>query len=346
MPFAAGFDLAEALDLLALCSIVEDSTEIPQPLGWTKIFDSPIIPPFTEKWQLWQNASGAYAIAVRGTVYDPGSILEDLLAFLALATGSVTVGPYRIDYKFAASPQASVTVGFTLGALLLLKDPVNGILAQLASKVPAGSQIYITGHSQGAAVGTLLRSYLEYAADGPRDRNYSFKTYVFAQPKPGNDHYAYDFENQFSNRGFAFRVNNSLDWVPQVPFTIEIPSDVNTPNPLSNLTVMSSTVLTTLSGFGNEARAFVVERVSARLQTKAAVLAGVAAHKAEPGLAPELLTAHGFDIPIAPSLNFVNAGAQIALVGTPCAGAQCQDIFFEHHTATYYGLLKAQLAQV
>jgi hypothetical protein len=151
MPSSKGFELAEALDLLALCSIVEGSTELPQPPGWTMLFDSPVIPPFTEKWQLWQNTTSAYAIVVRGTVYDPGSILEDLLAFLALAAGSVTIGPYRIDYKFAADPHASVNVGFTLGALLVLKDPVNGILAQLADKVPAGSQIYVTGHSQGAA---------------------------------------------------------------------------------------------------------------------------------------------------------------------------------------------------
>lgn len=341
MPFTSGFDLAEALDLLALCSIVEGSTGLPQPPGWTMIFDSPVIPPFTEKWQLWQNASGAYAVVVRGTVYDPGSIFEDLLAFLAQATGSVTVGPNRIDYKFAADPRASVNVGFTLGALLLLKEGVNGVLAQLAAKVPAGSQIYVTGHSQGAAVCTLMRSYLEYAADSPRDKNYSYKTYVYAQPKPGNDHYAYDFENRFSNPGLAFRVNNSLDWVPQVPFTIEIPSDINTPNPLSALTVLSSMLLTTLTGFGNEARRLIVERLRPRLQLKAAVLAQTMA----PGVAPELLTAHGFDISIAPSLNFVNAGTEIALIGTPCAGDECKDIFFEHHTATYYALLKAQLIQ-
>jgi hypothetical protein len=152
MPFSKGFELAEALDLLALCSIVEGSTELPQPPAWTMLFDSPVIPPFTEKWQLWQNTTSAYAIVVRGTVYDPGSILEDLLAFLALAAGSVTIGPYRIDYKFAADPHASVNVGFTLGALLVLKDPVNGIFARLADKVPAGSQIYVTGHSQGAAL--------------------------------------------------------------------------------------------------------------------------------------------------------------------------------------------------
>jgi hypothetical protein len=343
MPFAGGFNLAEGLDLLALCSIVEGSTELPQPPGWTMMFDSPVIPPFTEKWQLWQNASGSYAIVVRGTVYDPGSILEDLLAFLAQAAGSVTVGPYRIDYKFAADPHASVNVGFMLGALLLLKDPVNGILAQLAAKVPAGSQIYVTGHSQGAAVATLLRSYFQYAADSPRDKNYSYKTYVYAQPKPGNDHYACDFENLFSNPGLAFRVTNSLDWVPQVPFTIQIPSDINTPNPLSALTTLSSMILTTLTGIGTEARRLIIDRSKLSLRPKAAVLAQVVTHAGV--VAPELLVT-GFDVPIAPSLNFVNAATEIALIGIPCVGDECKDIFFEHHTATYYALLKAQFPQV
>jgi hypothetical protein len=72
------------------------------------------------------------------------------------------------------------------------------------------------------------------------------------------------------------------------------------------------------------------------------VLAQVVTHAGV--VAPELLVT-GFDVPIAPSLNFVNAATEIALIGIPCAGAQCQDIFFEHHTATYYALLKAQFPQ-
>src|SRR5215467_15190640 len=82
---------------------------------------------------------------------------------------------------------------------------------------------------------TLLRSYFAYASDAPEEKNYSYKTYVYAQPKPGNDHYADDFESRFCNSGFAFRVTNSLDWVPQVPFTLEFLCDINTPNPLSAL---------------------------------------------------------------------------------------------------------------
>ena len=303
MALSSGFNVAEALDLVALSAIVEGGEAPPQPTGWNMIFDSPVIGQFTEKWQLWQNASGSYAIVLRGTVLDAGSILEDLLSFLVPASGRLTVGHIEIDYSFAASPDASVHFGFALGTLLLLKDPNDGILVQLASKVPTGSPIYITGHSQGAAMATLLRSYFAYASDAPNEKNYSYKTYVYAQPKPGNDHYAGDFECRFCNSGFAFRVTNSLDWVPQVPFTLEFPGDINTPNPLSALAnPRLATIFTMLKALVDNARNNIVT--------------------------------------VVPSLNFVNAGTEISLIGTPCTGAQCQDAFFEHHATTYFAPCK------
>jgi hypothetical protein len=56
MPFSPGFNLSEALDLVTLSPIIEGQTVLPVPAGWTKIFGSPEISYFTEKWQLWQNA--------------------------------------------------------------------------------------------------------------------------------------------------------------------------------------------------------------------------------------------------------------------------------------------------
>jgi hypothetical protein len=53
MTFGPGFNLAEALDLVALSAIVEGGGAPPQPTGWNIIFDSPVIGQFTEKWQLW-----------------------------------------------------------------------------------------------------------------------------------------------------------------------------------------------------------------------------------------------------------------------------------------------------
>jgi hypothetical protein len=219
--FGAGFNLSEASDLLYMCDQLygrpsdspQPSVPIPDDFSWVPIFTSPVLPPLGEKWQLWQNNSvySTYAIIVRGTGSSSfGSVLEDFLSFLAPATGTVTVGPVTIPYKFAADAKASVHVGFALGALLLLKSPIVGILAQLAAKVPPGSNVYIAGHSQGAGVAPLLRSYLYYGADRPTN-DYFYKTYAFAQPKQGNDHYATDFESLFCNTGLAFRLTNSLD---------------------------------------------------------------------------------------------------------------------------------------
>src|SRR5262249_14220734 len=129
--FSRGVKVTEAVGLVTLREII--GGEAPsQPPGWNKIFDSPDIGPFTEKWQLWQNASGSYAIVLRGTVLDAGSILEDLISFRVPAIGRVTVGHIQIDYSFAARSEASVHFGFALGTLLLLKDPKDGILVQLA----------------------------------------------------------------------------------------------------------------------------------------------------------------------------------------------------------------------
>ena len=48
MPFSSGFNLAEALDLVALSAIVEGGDAPPQPTGWNMIFDSPVIGQFTD----------------------------------------------------------------------------------------------------------------------------------------------------------------------------------------------------------------------------------------------------------------------------------------------------------
>ncbi len=338
MPFKPGFEITEALDLVALSAIVEGGDAPPQPANWSMVFDSPVIGPFTEKWQLWKNTAGSYAIVLRGTVMTAGSILEDLISFLAPAIGRITVGHVQVDYKFAGHTDASVHFGFALGTLLLLKDPQYGILAQLADKVAQGSAIFIAGHSQGAAMATLLRSYLAYASDAPKDKNYSYKTYVFAQPKPGNDHYAADFESAFCNSGLGFRVTNSLDWVPQVPFTIEIANDINIPNPLSALVnPQLATVLAAVKPFFDALRDYITEHAQQRLQPKAALLA----QRVAPATAGPAMTA-GFDVTVLPSLNFVNAGTEISLIGTPCVDAECQDGFFEHHATTYYNMLRAQ----
>jgi hypothetical protein len=253
-------------------------------------------------------------------------------------TGSVQLGPLQFDYQFAADPQAAVHIGFALGALLLLKDPTNGILSQLAKNgVGASSKVFISGHSQGAAIATLIRSYLQYAPDAPKQVDY--KTYVYAQPKPGNDHYAEDFESRFCDVELAFRVTNSLDWVPQVPFTIEFITDINKPNPLSVLGALT-VPLALLQGAVDQF--LVIARMNARAQLQAAAASAAKLGVVVPSTSPH--GAAGVDAPFLATLNFVNAATEIALAGVPCVGDECKDAFFEHHAATYYGLILKQIA--
>lgn len=339
----SGFDRQEALDLLAMSAIIENGGTPPipnPPAGWASRFVSPEIGPFKNKWQLWRRGeTGPHAVAIRGTVADAGSILEDVVSLMVRATGTLSVGSVTIPYSFAEDPEAGVHLGFALATLLLLHDPDNGILAQLPRQgIAAGSAIFITGHSQGAAMATLLRSYLRHGPEAPEGNIY--KTYVFAQPKPGNTHYAEDFESRFCNAPWAFRITNSLDWVPEVPFTLQFVQDIDKPNPLSVL-ASPSLIVSLMSRALADIHDYVEQHARARLQTTAVALAQTKTEA--PAAAGPALMAQAFQVPVMASLNFVNVGTDLALMGTPCVDAQCQDAFFEHHATTYYSLLQAQI---
>jgi hypothetical protein len=340
--FGPGFDLSEASDLLYMCDqLYAQPNGIPMPSGFTQRWGSaPIFqpsfsfPPFDNLWSLWQSAAAesTFALIARGTVLKVGSILEDLISLLVSATGSVEVGPVTIPYQFAADTRASIHAGFALGSLLLLNFPSQGILSQLASKVPPGSKIYIAGHSQGAALAVLLSSWFNYAAFS-LSRNYSYKTYAFAQPKPGNDHYQTDFGKLLCNTGFGFRLTNSLDFIPQLPFTIEVPTDLNVTLPLQE-TAGGFPLLFTLNASQRSAVTSVEQTSMPNLQVGALALARTQVQGAR---------SFPFKMPIVDSLYFVSAATQISLIGTPCVQNQCNDLLWQHHTTTYYTLMQQQL---
>jgi hypothetical protein len=339
-----GFDLEEALTMLHFCAIVENGVNppIPQdpPKGWTRLFNSPIIPPFDNVWELWKrDADGVFALSIRGTVFQAGSIVEDLLALMINANGTIKVGDFAFPYSFAADQHAGVHLGFAVATLLVAELPLIGILEVLKlNGVKPGSEVFVTGHSQGAAMATLLRSYLQYGANALP--GVSYKTYVFAQAKPGNDHYAADFENRFSNDGYGFRITNSRDWVPQVPFTLEFLGDINDPNPLSVLTQPDYMI--------KVGTALHVRAISALVHDASHLIVAREIERVRPAL-NELMTAKigpaagvvggAIDMPIMFTFNFLNAGTNFSLMGNPCAGAECSDQFFEHHASTYYGLM-------
>lgn len=340
MPFQPGFDLAEAEALIAMIAQLEGPTPPlappPFPLGWVSLYQSPQLGIFDNMWQVLHDpapGSGRYAVLIRGTVDQAGSIVDDLLSVMLPAVGTVL----GREYRFAVDPMAGVHLGFALATLVVLWDPTDGILARLPALCPAGSEVYIAGHSQGAAIASLARSYLANLPAG-QAFNYVHKTYTFALPLPGNSHYASEYNAAFTNGGMSYCVNNSQDWVPQVPLTLESLGDVNTPNPVS-VWLTDQIILAPI----NEA---------IRMLKDAMTIAQVARHK--PQLDHLCRKLHGVPLaaattmglkaelpPILPTLDFEGCGSIYSLIGVPGKNPVTpNDFFWQHHAAMYYDLLK------
>ena len=345
MLFMPGFDPDEAKTLIGLAANLQGPTPPlpmpPVPPNWRIVFDSPVLGTFDNKWQLWHNTAvpSRFAVVIRGTVTAPGSILADLLSVMIPATGSLTLDGVSFSYDLAGDRKAAVHLGFVLAALMLLYDPRDGILEKLIATCPVGSDIFIAGHSQGAAVATLVRSYLQYSTVVTPFR-WGYKTYVFAQPRPGNDHYGCDFERITNTAGAGFRVTNTQDWVPRVPLTFELLGDVNEPNPLELLTGVEGGLMRVASAAVRTLHEHIAEEVLAKHQPHITRLAEV--------MRAQRLTPTG---PAVTSLlssvvwtfNFVNCGAPIILAGTPGVNpSNGGDSFWQHHAPMYYQLLMAR----
>jgi hypothetical protein len=211
--------------------------------------------------------------------------------------------------------------------------------------LPSGSKVLIAGHSQGAAIATLVHAVLLHAAtdasgampDALRAKSLSFKSYVFAQPKPGNWQFGHDFAQAAGNRGMALCINNNRDWVPQVPLTMDMPDEV-TGNPidpyLSTKHWMVKHMADIIEAGARDARRAIGE------------VAQVAADKAMAYLGANMPSG-GYlqDGPppsgAAPYLNYVQCGRLYSLEGKADA-QEASDALWQHHCGNYYKLLSAQ----
>lgn len=253
MAFQAGFDPAEALPLMAICYEINDNTtgvkppptppppiDLPAPpkpgtFGWELAYDPGRVVFADNYWQLWKNSKirGQCALAFRGTTTNPDSIAEDIAAILVPA--SITVDHTTV--ALARHPMARVHAGFAAGLAAMLMDDILLQLEKFAH-LEGMTDLFVIGHSQGAALATLCHSFLHYQDVKLSLNDLNLKSYVFAQPKPGNKHYAYDYEliSSQAKTGYApmgFRITSDQDWVPQSPLSLQTPRDVSKPNPFS-----------------------------------------------------------------------------------------------------------------
>jgi len=376
-----GFDFAEAKTLLCIEQQTYEGTPnnpasttagvppVPAPPGnWQRKADlTPTRATLLDNyWEVWQNQDrpNRYAIAVRGTVKTPASILADLLLPVVKARYEFSIAGTTVAFNLAREEPGSdivagVHAGFTLSLLLMLLTtdvPLLPTLAQLS--LDPANEIYVTGHSQGASIAQLLTSFVRHSDDFSKA---SYKTYVFAPAKPGNDHYVYDLDRIAAVEGLSFAVVNSQDWVPQVPLTLEGPLSVNTPNPLrpySNPRLQSAgtDVQSTLqAASGAEDAALPAWRD--RLDTMIASL------KDEVGKLDIKLPMTGLSTPITgvdlesggllrildmikdavlPTLNYAKGGAVTPVFGVAGANPKDpKDYFWQHHLGNYLKYLEA-----
>jgi hypothetical protein len=93
--------------------------------------------------------------------------------------------------------------------------------------------LYVTGHSLGAAVAQLFSAWIK--AGGVPSKKINVKCYSFATPKCANLPMASNYALALGNDGFSYRVDNSLDTAQQLPPTKEAPSDLLNPAIASDL---------------------------------------------------------------------------------------------------------------
>ncbi|HVS26184.1 MAG TPA: hypothetical protein VHE58_02610 [Burkholderiales bacterium] len=313
------------------------------PQGWDEntIFIDPDLNgfgPWQNAWLLYEGRGtfkGAYAIAIRGTVVSNSpSTSEDAFFHPVSARNFLSKA-----VQFADSDNASLHSGFAHATFTLLLDDRYGILRALNNKeIPANSRLYVIGHSQGAAMATIVHAFMYYAMRneeatsqpvfGLKGMGYRLKSYGFAQPKPGNYAFSSDFARITQNEDNAIVINNYIDPVPKVPLTLQSTGDLD--NDFKGSSFLVSAVHF-VSGFGSTFR-------------------GVVSFFAEP-FVKKSATGYSYFYnyenikPIgndttASSWDFVPAGHVLMVFGTP---GDPSDPFLQHHATTYRTLIGEQL---
>ncbi len=226
-----GFDAREFLDVLHLEWAHQDSGSkyAPPyiPTNYKRVFRSPEVG-LKNKVDFWLRNDSVGVICLRYTVGGT-SWLENFYSGLIKAQGALKLNDSTaFNYKFANDEKALVHHGWAIGVCHLAPYVTKTINEYYKKGI---KEFIIVGHSQGAALSYLMRSYLQYAPPSVVPKDVTYKVYCSAAPKPGNLFYAYDFDF-ITRNGWAYRIVNTNDWVPQTPFSVQTISDLHPTNPL------------------------------------------------------------------------------------------------------------------
>lgn len=233
-PLQPGFDGNEFRKMFQISGHQSDTPWVkiwmPYPVGYTMTYRSPITG-LDNRWDLWTGPDSVDVISIRGTTATMDSWLGNLYAGMIPANGSLPMdNGKKFEYHLSNDTNAYVHIGWMIGLASMADDIVSKINTEYKKGI---RDFVIMGHSQGGAIGFLLTSYLYYGKGKFIPADIRFKTYASGVPKPGNIFYGYDFD--FITRGgWALRVINTVDWVAEVPFSIQTLDDLSKGSPFES----------------------------------------------------------------------------------------------------------------
>lgn len=215
---SVGYQPNEARDMIALCNgftfLKEEGSDAEIiPSNYERVYDSESMG-LDNRFQVYTGKNNTAAIVLRGTTANPASWMVNMYAAMIPAADTISIDGKLFPYKLADRPTAAVHSGYTL-AVLSISDAV---LEQIENLNDRGIyDFYITGHSQGGSLATLLRAYLENLPEDQLNPKNRFKTYAFAGPMVGNFAFADEYNRLYSEKQTSFRIENPEDGVPSMP---------------------------------------------------------------------------------------------------------------------------------
>ncbi|MET0300031.1 MAG: lipase family protein [Flavitalea sp.] len=305
-----GFDIDEYLDVLSLAfhsSSIPDSTErLTKKDRYNLVYRS-VEKGFMYRWTYYRRDDNVGVIDSRGTINVLPSWMGNFYSAMVPATGTLNLDDTTVfQYRLAENKAAMVHIGWLVALGYLGPDMINQINIQY--KESGTKEFILSGHSQGAAITFLVRSYLEYQQkENKIPGDVKFKTYCSAAPKPGNLYYAYDFD--FINRGgWQFTVNNSADWVPETPFTVQTLTDFNETNPFrdAKAALKKQKFLVKIAGTTIYNK---VDRATRKAQKRYTKYFGKLVYKQAKSIVPQLKEPE-----YSKGINYVRAGTPVILM--------------------------------
>jgi hypothetical protein len=160
----------------------------------------------------------SYSICARGTTFNIANIIEDLDVLTML------------KWPFSGSSD-SVASGslYALDTVLNTSDPVTNLSLQayLNTLVGDKQKMYITGHSLGGALATMLTSWF---VDMGFTSKFKLAAYTYAAPTVGNASFVSSYHNKMLATGSqSHRCVNSNDLVPYAWAGLQSVIDNNIP---------------------------------------------------------------------------------------------------------------------